>query len=95
MYMLSVTIAASDTPQRIIPKSPVIDNSNTGFQTLIIQSNGAEFYIGDSTVSATTGIHIGAQGSITVPISLSYVGDLKDFYVSGTAATVIIIMVIP
>jgi len=96
MYVTTVTLAASSTPQRIISKSPVIDNSNTGFQNLFIQNNGAApVFIGDSTVSATTGISIGAGGSMTIPCPLAYSSDLKDFWLFSSAAAVVVIMVIP
>jgi len=71
MYMLKVTIAATNTAQRIIGKSPVIDNSNTAFQIITLQNNCTNnMYIGDSAVSSTNGTD--SSGNPYVEVTVVY-----------------------
>lgn len=97
MYMIKITIAETGVAQRFIPHSPVIDNSNTAFQNLISQNNGLNnMTIGDQAVTPTNGIQIGPAGSsFTAIVAISQVSDLKDFWVIGTAADVLNVMVFP
>lgn len=97
MYMLKVTIAATGVAQRFIPTTDPIDNSNTAFQNLIAQNNGANaMHIGDSAVTTTNGIRLSPSGdSLTAIVPISQVSDLKDFWVVGTAADVLNLMVFP
>lgn len=96
MYMLKVTIAASNTPQCIIPEQPVIQNSNTAFQVIYLQNNGSNsMYLGDSKVSNTNGILLTIQGSLTGTQTIAQASDLKEFFVYGTAGDVLNIMVFP
>lgn len=96
MYLLQITLGAAATP--VIPKAVVPGNSRA-FSVLVIQNNSAaNVRIGDSTVSATKGILLltnagGGGGSQTITPSLQYTGDLTEFYLFGTAGSVIDIMV--
>jgi hypothetical protein len=97
MYMLTVTIAATNTAQRIVGKSPIIDNSNTAFQNLLPYNSGTHvMYIGDVTLTgAANGIPLQPSGSLAAILAISESSDLKDFYIYGTANDVLIIMVFP
>lgn len=93
MHMLKVTIGTSNTAQRIIPLAVVPGGINS-FSLLIAQNNGSNnMYLGDSAVSNTNGLLLNATGSITTVPALQYTGDLREFYVYGSANDVLNIMV--
>lgn len=95
MYLLQVTLLATATP--IIPKAVVPANSKS-FSVFVIQNNAAHTVrVGDSSVSATRGIVLLAGpggGSQTITPALQYSGDLTEFYLFGTAADVIDVMIL-
>ena len=99
MYMIKVTITTTGTAQRIIPRGPVIDNTNTAFSCLFIQNNGSSLmYLGDSGVTTTNSLQLlpstGVGGTPQpFPLPLEYTADLKDFWVIGTQNDVLNIMV--
>jgi hypothetical protein len=92
MRLLQITLLATATP--IIPKSIVPANS-VPFQSMVIQANGNNpVVVGDSSVSATRGIMIqGIGGSYNFTTPLEYVGDLKEWFLFGTAGDVVDILV--
>ena len=90
MHLLQITVGALATP--IIAKAVVPANS-AAFSLVSIQNNGgSSIRVGDSSVSATKGILILAGGSMTLTPSLSYTGDLTEFYIFGAGATVDILV---
>jgi len=97
MYMVQCIIAATNTAQRVIPLGPVIDNANTCFQSIVPQNNGANnMYLGDPSVSKTNSLILYPSTSVgSLEAFSSNPGDLKDFYVIGTAGDILNIMVIP
>lgn len=90
MVILQVTLLAGAT-QIAPPNTGVLPNSKQ-FQTLIIQNNSAAVIrVGDSTVTATTGISVpDAGGILQINLGLDYCGtDLSEWWIFGTAADVI------
>lgn len=93
MHLLKVTIAATNTAQRIIPASVVPANS-ASYSIFNCQNNGANnMWLGDSTVAANNGILIFPTGSFTATPALQYTGDLTEFYVYGTQNDILNIMI--
>ncbi len=93
MHMIAVTIASTNTAQPIIAKA-VEPASIHSFSLLIMQNNGSHsMYVGDSLVSATNGLLLTATGSVTTVPALQYTGDLREFYLFGTANDICNIMV--
>jgi hypothetical protein len=92
MRLLQITLLATATP--IVPKAVVPANS-VPFQSLVIQANGNNpVRIGDSRVSGTMGILIqGNGGSYNFITPLEYVGDLKEWFLFGTAGDVVDLLV--
>lgn len=98
MYLLQVTLLATATP--IIPKAVVPANSRT-FSVFVVQNNtSGAVRVGDTSVSATRGILLDpppsagkAGGSQNLVPALEFTGDLTEFYLFGTAAQVVDIMV--
>lgn len=92
MRIEQITLLAIATP--IIPKAVVPANS-VPFQSLVIQANGGNpVRVGDSRVSVTMGILIqGFGGSYNFVTPLEYVGDLKEWFLFGTAGDVVDILV--
>ena len=96
MYVKTVTIAATGVAQRLIVRGPVIDDSNTAFQNVIMQNVGSNnMYIGDSAVSTTNGILLTPTGSLTAVLSISETCDLKEFWVIGTISDKLTLMIFP
>ena len=93
MHVISVTIGTSNTAQPILAKA-VEPASGHPFSLLIAQNNGSNnMYIGDSAVSSTNGILMSVTGSLTTVPALQYSGDLREFYLYGTAGDVCNIMI--
>lgn len=97
MRLIQVTLGSAATP--IIIKGVQPANS-LPFQVLVIQNNSAHSVrVGDSTVSATKGIVL-ASGSTTttapliVAPGLEYTSDVYEWFLFGTAADVIDVMVL-
>ncbi len=94
MHLLQITVGANATP--IIPKAVVPANS-ASWSCVIVQNNSAaNVRVGDSSVSSTKGILLASGspgGSVTITPSLQYTGDLQEFYLFGTAGSVIDVMV--
>lgn len=94
MYLIQLTITATNTPQRVIPAAVVPDRI-APFQQFVPQNNGSnDMRIGDSTVSSTRGIRLSPGGSLSAAPALSYSGDLNEFWVNGTAGDVLDIMIL-
>ena len=95
MHLLQVTIASTNVAQPILP-SAVTPDKMASFSVFIIQNNsGHSIRVGDSSVSSTRGILIASGtpgGSQTITPALQYTGDLNEFYIVGTAADVIDLM---
>lgn len=96
MYSLQVTIAVTNTNQRIIPIAVVPTNSTHPFQSMIPQNTGANnMRFGDATISPTKGLQLFPSGSVGGIVSpLQFSGDLSEFYVNGIAGDTLDIMVI-
>ena len=93
MHMIAVTIGSTSVAQLILALA-VEPASVHSFSLLIFQNNGSHnMYIGDSLVSATNGILLSATGSLTTIPALQYTGDMREFYVLGTANDTCNIMV--
>lgn len=96
MHLLQVTIASTGTAQPIIPLA-VQPASQNPFSVLVVQNNAAHSVrIGDSTVSTTKGILLASGspgGSQTIEPAIQYTGDLREFWIVGTAADVIDFMI--
>lgn len=97
MYMVKCTIAVTGTAQRVIPFPPLFDSGNTCFQSMIPQNNGSNnMTLGDSSVAPGNGLVLVPAASLgSAQAFSSNPGDLKDFYVIGTVADVLNIMVFP
>ena len=97
MYVLAVTIAATNTAQRVIVRGPVIDNSNTAFQAMYAQNQGSHnAYLGDYTnAGANTAILLFPTGDFNGAQPIAQASDLKEFYVYGTQGDVIVFMIFP
>jgi hypothetical protein len=97
MHLLQVTVAATGVAQPIIPPA-VQPASQNPFSVFVVQNNSAAAVrLGDSTVSATRGILLAAGtpgGSQTIQPALQYTGDLREFYIAGTIASVIDFMIL-
>jgi hypothetical protein len=97
MYMVKVVIATTGTKQPVIPDNAGVQNSNTCFQSMIPQNNGANImYLGDPSVTTTNSLQLPAASSLgDAQAFSSNPGDLKDFWVIGTAADILNILVMP
>lgn len=96
MYMLKVVIAATATKQPVIPDNAGVQNSNTRFAVIIPQNNGtAIMYLGDASVTTTNALQLPVSSSVGSMTPWNSPGDLKDFWVIGTANDVLNIMVFP
>lgn len=95
MYLLQVTISATNVPQPIIPLA-VVPGRSQYFANGFFQNNGSNnMRIGDSTVSSTKGILIGpGGGSQTIAQALNYTADMIEFWVNGTKGDKLDIMVL-
>jgi hypothetical protein len=97
MRLIQVTLTAGATP--IVVKGVQPANS-LPFQWLAIQNNAAHAVrVGDSTVSATKGIAIAAGSTTTqLPLivnpALEYTSDLYEWFLFGTAADIIDVMLL-
>jgi hypothetical protein len=92
MRLIQVTLGSAATP--IVAKGVQPANS-LPFQTLIIQNNAAHaIHVGDSTVSSGKGIQLTTGGSLTIQLGLEYSSDLYEFFLFGTAADVIDVLMI-
>lgn len=92
MQIYKVTIPTGGSAP-IVPQDDVIQR-NVSFQTLVIGSTAHTLYVGDSTVSATNGVPIPASGApLVIPTAL-LTQNLNGWYMFGTAADVVIVMVI-
>jgi hypothetical protein len=68
----------------------VTESKNIPFRQLIFTASGADGYLGDSTVTTTTGIKVGsAAGSEPISIGPFDTGPVKlaDLYAIGSGAT--------
>ena len=96
MQILQITIAGTNTPQRIIPLSQGGIANAIFFQYVVFQNNsGHNIRLGDSTVSSTKGILLNSGGSETIPLAMTYSGTLNEWWVNGTAADLLDILYIP
>lgn len=95
MYVFTVTIAATNTVQPIIPSAvqPASSHMVQGILPVNIGSN--TIYVGDSKVSATNGIPILATGSFAAFPAIAYAMDLNEFFVYGTQNDKMVFMVFP
>jgi hypothetical protein len=92
MQMLTVTIPASGIAP-IIPRDPVVQR-NASFQTLVIGSAAHTLHVGDSTVSATLGVPIAANGAPLVIPTAVLTQNANGWYVFGTAADVVSVLLL-
>lgn len=98
MHLIQVKIASSSANQPIIAPA-VQPAAQNPFSVFIIQNNSASSVrVGDSTVSATKGIVLAAGGTTTtsplvIAPALQFTGDLREFYLYGTADALIDILV--
>lgn len=91
MQIYKVTLGSGATT--IVPQDPTIQR-NVSFQTLVIGSSAHTVYVGDLNVSSTNGIPIPATGApLVIPTAL-LTQNLNGWYLAGTAADVVIVMVI-
>ncbi len=97
MYVLAVTIAATSVAQCIIPEAPVVQNSNTAFQSMYPQNQGTHnAYLGDyRNAGAGTALLLNPGGAFGGANGVNYASDLKEFFVYGTAGDVIVFMIFP
>jgi hypothetical protein len=92
MQIYKVTIPASGNIP-IVPQDPVVQR-NVSFQTLVIGSAAHIVYVGDSAVSSTNGIPIPALGApLVIPTAL-LTQNLNGWFLAGTAADVVLVMVL-
>jgi uncharacterized membrane protein YjfL (UPF0719 family) len=65
------------------------------FQWMTVQNNAIHSVrIGDATVSATKGILLAAGSSMSIPLTMEYSSSLSDWFIFGTAADVVDVMII-
>jgi hypothetical protein len=97
MYMVKVVIATTNKAQPVIVDNAGVQNSNTCFQSMIPQNNGSNvMYLGDPSVTITNSLQLPPTSSLgSAQAFSSNPGDLKDFWVIGTAADILNIMVFP
>lgn len=94
MFVLTVTIAATGVAQRIIPLDPVVQHP-VPFQFISMQYTSANaMYVGDDTVSATKGYLLTTAIPKDFWCPQGYTEALNGWYVFGTAADVLHILVI-
>lgn len=94
MFLLQVTITSTNVPQPITPVQRAGIANGISFQNLTFQNNGShDMRIGDSSVSSTKGIKLSTGGALTNLIAIQYAGTLNDWWVNGTAADVLDILV--
>ena len=95
MYMMKIVIAVSNTAQPIIPDNAGVRNSHTRFTCMIVQYNGANtMYLGDPSVSTTNSLVLTSGASVGGIQAFNGPGNLLDFFVYGTAADYLNIMVL-
>ena len=64
-------------------------------QYMTVQNNTAHaMRIGDKTVTSSKGIALAPSGALTFSLGLDYATRLSEFWVAGTAADVLDVMVI-
>jgi hypothetical protein len=64
-------------------------------QFMTVQNNTSDnMRIGDKTVTSSKGIALGPGGSLTFSLGLDYATRVSEFWVIGTAADVLDVMVI-
>lgn len=96
MYVIQVTITTTNTPQPIIARGPVINNSNTAFQSMYPQNQGSNnMYLGDAAMNSTNkaGLLLTSGGSFGGTQPIAQVSDLKEFWLLGTAGDVFVAMI--
>jgi hypothetical protein len=84
-------MAATATP--IIKKDPVVQHP-AGFQWVTIQAGAHDVFVGDSLVSATNGVKVAAGLSKDFSTPQGYTEDLNGWFLFGTAADVVVVLVI-
>lgn len=101
MYIVKIVIATTGKAQPCYLQGQVVDNVNTCFQSIIPQNRGTNnMYLGDPTMAVandnTLGLEIPPLNSLgSAQAFSSNPGDLKDYFVMGTAGDYLVIMVIP
>jgi hypothetical protein len=93
--MVKVTIAATGVAQPVIASS-VQPASSHACQGWLPQNNGTHtMYFGDSAITTTNSLQVGAGGSLGSFPAIAYAMDLNELYVIGTSGDVLNIMVFP
>jgi spore germination protein YaaH len=92
MYLLKVTLTAVATP--IIPASDSGVPSSAPFQTLVIAPAAHTFNVGDATVTASVGVTVPTTGPPLVIPTAVLTQNLNGWYLFGTSADVVSILVL-
>ena len=93
MYLIEVTLQ-SGVATPILPRDPVVQRPSN-WQTLIIGASAHTFNIGDSTVTATTGVPVPTTSApIVISTPVADTETLSDWYLFGTAADKVPVLVI-
>lgn len=85
MRLLSVTIAAGTRTQ--------ITTANIYASVMVVQANTATAYLGDDTVTSTTGIPLLTTAApLVIPFDIRRGSLLSQYYVAGTTGDVVNIL---
>lgn len=88
--LIQVTVGSGTNTQ--------ISTTSAPFNQMTVQNNGSAARLGDSTVTTTKGIALAASGAansiVTIGPFSGQQGDASQFYVAGTAAQVIDVLLV-
>jgi len=93
MKMISVTIGSAAT--RVVPLDPIVQHPEPWQSVTFYNPNASNaVYIGDSQVTTSNGLKLAAGAYATFTAHYAEVQDLKDWWVAGTAADKVTVIVV-